>query len=456
MLEDLAELIAIPSERGEPTLNAPFGLGCRRALDWFLAKARALGFKTGELEGYCGWAEWGEGEQMLGVLCHLDVVPAGEGWTYPPYKLTTAGGKLYGRGVVDDKGSLIMCLHALKQIKDSGVKLNKRIRIIAGCDEEHGSSCIERYVEKEEMPTLSFVPDADFPVINSEKGILHLTVTCPLDKFFATNIAAIGGGGSFNVVPDRAFVSIFNDSPLGKKINSIDGNVFTSAELVGSIIAEGYRPEDYGIIKKEEVTVIEAKGVAGHAMEPNGADNAIWKLFTILGALDYDSELVTFMKQYVCRRDAVKMLGIEAEDHTGNQTVSMGIIEVDDKSLRFTLDLRCPLVNTREKVETAIRACLPPKSRFDSTYSPNLYVPKDSELVSKLLAVYDECTGEQGECLICGGGTYARKLKNAVAFGPTFKGTETNIHNIDECVPVEEFYKAAEIYRRAMIRLAAE
>lgn len=457
MLEDLAEIISIPSEKGEPQPNAPFGTECRRALDWFLNKAAQMGFKTKDLDGYCGYAEYGEGKEMIGVLCHLDVVPAGTGWTYPPYKLTVDQGKLYGRGVADDKGSVVMCLHALSEIKKSGIKLNKRVRIIAGCDEEHGSACIKHYIETDEMPTMSFVPDADFPVINSEKGILHLTVTCPLDKFFRKNIAAIAGGKSFNVIPDKAFVSVFKDNALGSKLLSLGPQPFLTPELVGNILAAGYQPDDFNMIIKDQVIVIEAKGVSGHAMAPQNADNAIWKIFAVLGALADNSEIVNMMNKYICRRDCCAQIGIDAEDNTGNQTMSMGIIDINDTSLCFTLDLRCPVCNKKDQIEKAIKNILPVKSQIEvNKWSPNLYIPENSTLVTSLLSVYEKVMGKPGKCLICGGGTYARELKNAVAFGPTFEGTETNIHNIDECVPIEEFYKAATIYREAIIALAAD
>ncbi len=453
----LSEIVEIPSEKAEPAPGAPFGTECRRALDWFLSKANEMGLRTADLDGYCGYAEYGEGKEMLGILCHLDVVPAGEGWTYPPYKLTVDQGKLYGRGVVDDKGSVVMALNALSEIKKSGVKLNKRVRIIAGCDEEHGSSCIKHYVKHDEMPTMSFVPDSDFPVINSEKGILHLKVACPLDEFFEENIAAIGAGESYNVVPDKAFVSVFKDSPLGEKLLSLGEKPFLNPELVGNILAAGHQPNDFELVIKEKVIVIEAKGVAGHAMAPHNADNALWKIFTVLGALTDQSELVRMMNEVFCTHKAVSVLGVDNEDHTGNQTVSMGIIDIDEKTLYFTLDFRCPLCNTKEDVEKAVKAVLPRNSRIvHCKYSPNLYISPDSKLVSTLLSVYEKVTGKKGECMTCGGGTYARELKNAVAFGPTFAETETNIHNIDECVPISEFYKAAEIYKEAILKLATE
>ncbi len=460
MLNDLAEIIAIKSVLGEPAEGAPFGIECREALDWFLSKAESFGFRTHNYDGYCGYAEYGEGEECVGVLCHLDVVPAGEGWTTDPYKLVIEDGKMYGRGVVDDKGSVVMCLHALKEIKESAVKLSRRIRIIAGCNEEHGSACIKYYVKHGEIPTLSFVPDSDFPLINSEKGILHLMYSLPLDSFFAKNIAFIGGGESYNVVPDRAKVSVFTDSVLGRKLLEIMGGevnnkLFTSSQVVGSLLAAGINPTDYSAIDEGEVITIEAKGVSGHAMAPDLADNAIWKLFRFLACFD-DGELVSFMNDYICTPISAEALGIYCNDEqSGDLTVSMGIIKVDDDRLHFSLDMRLPISASHEEVKKQIIGKMPRGSKVEAeTYAPNLFIDKDAPLIKSLLKVYTAVTGKEGYCLKCGGGTYARELPNAVAFGPTFEGVETNIHNIDENSTVEDFYRAAEIYKQAMIELA--
>lgn len=460
MLNDLAELISIKSVMDKAQEGAPFGPECRKALDWFLKKAESYGFSVCNMDGYCGYCEYGEGEECIGVLCHLDVVPAGEGWTTDPYKLVIEDGFLYGRGVVDDKGSAVMCLHALKEIKESAVKLNKRIRIIVGCNEENGSACIKHYVEHGEIPSMSFVPDSDFPLINSEKGILHLMYSLPLDEFFSKNIAYISGGESYNVVPDHAKVSVFKDSPLGEEIlkicdNKISDKLFECSQVAGNILAAGEHLKDYSISDEDEVITIQAKGVSGHAMAPQNGDNAIWKLFRLLGCFTSEG-IVAFMNKYICTPISAEALGIyKSDEESGELTISMGIIKVDDDRLYFSLDMRLPISSSPEEIKKAISLKLPGKERIEAEkYAPNLYIDKSSPLIQKLLKVYKDCTGKEGYCLKCGGGTYARELPNAVAFGPTFEGTETNIHNIDEHVSIEEFYKAAQIYKNAMIELA--
>ncbi len=451
MFEDLAEIISIPSVLGEAAPDAPFGKECRRALDWFLAKGKEYGFKTEDLQGYCGYCEYGEGKEMIAILCHLDVVPAGTGWTYPPYKLTNVDGMLYGRGVVDDKGSVVMCLNALKEIKESGIKLNKRVRIIAGCNEEHGSECIKYYSKHGEIPSLCFVPDSDFPLINSEKGILHIDVSLTPDPAFADSVKSISGGESYNVVPERASVTIKNGSEFAKKLNGSTAEVFSSPEFASAIISHSHEIKDYSITANGDLT-IETKGVSGHAMEPHKADNAIWKLFHLLEPMG--SPTVALMNKYICTPDALRALGLYCkDDKSGDLTMSMGIIELKDGKLRFTLDMRLPLCADYKNIIATVEKALDAKVSI-AKYAPNLYIPEDSLLVKTLLSVYQKCTGEKPECLVCGGGTYARELPNAIAFGPTFSDMETNIHNIDECSSVENFMKAFKIYKEAILALA--
>jgi succinyl-diaminopimelate desuccinylase len=455
MLNDLKEIISIKSVLSEKKENAPFGTGSRQALDWFLEKAKKYGLKTVDLDGYCGYAEYGEGEKCVAALCHLDVVPVSDDWSSDPFTLLVEDGVLYGRGVADDKGAAVMCLHALKEIAASGEKFKNRIRLIVGLNEEHDSRCIKHYVEKDEMPAVSIVPDADFPIINSEKGILQIKVRLPLDKFFKNNIAAISGGESFNVVPDKASISIFKDSDFCKQLQEIgDGKIsdeiFKKPEVVGAILAAGHRIEDFSIINKQDIVVIETVGMSGHAMEPSKSDNAIWKLFTFLGALTNDP-MTEFMNNFVACKDATNKIGIfRSDEQSGETTMSMGIIDVDDDNLNFTLDIRLPICIKDDEVKKSIQACLPRGGKIEVIkYSPNLFVSSSTPFIQSLLDVYAKVTGGEKYCLKCGGGTYARELKNAVAFGPTFPGAVTNLHKGDENLRVDEFYKAFEVYKEA-------
>lgn len=209
LITECQQLIQIESVLDERNASEtiPFGKGPFDALKWMLNKGNEYGFSTKNIDNVAGHIEMGQGEELLGILCHVDVVPAGSGWTYPPFKGEVVDGKLYGRGAIDDKGPTIASLLALKMVKDAGIKLNKRVRMIIGTDEESGFRCVDRYFEKEEMPTIGFAPDADFPLINAEKGIATLEFTLINHMQADEQLISFHAGKRTNMVPDVAEAS---------------------------------------------------------------------------------------------------------------------------------------------------------------------------------------------------------------------------------------------------------
>ena len=199
LLSNMERLVAIDSQLGTPTEGMPFGEGPAKVLHEALQIADELGFKTVNLDNYCGYAEMGEGEEIVGIAGHLDIVPAGGDWTYDPFKLTREGDYVYGRGTTDDKGPVMEALYAMKLLRDSGVKLNKRVRLIMGCNEENGSRCMEHYNEVAEELSCGFTPDASYPCIHGEKGMLGMLATSK-----NTKIISINGGFVFNAVCDAS------------------------------------------------------------------------------------------------------------------------------------------------------------------------------------------------------------------------------------------------------------
>lgn len=460
MLNDLKEIIAIDSVFSEGSKGAPFGEKPRKALDWFLQKAASYGLETGELDGYCGWAEIGQGSQLIGVLCHLDVVPAGDGWSTPPYEMTVLDGKIYGRGVADDKGPLIACLHALKSLKEDGVVLTRRIRLIVGCNEENGSACMKHYAKHGEIPDVCIVPDADFPIINSEKGILHYMLKIKRDAFFCDNIVSLSGGLKDNVVPDKAQLRIKKNSPLYDclaSLSPLNRQLFQTSPIIEALLTDGHDLNDFSISDDGKDLIIETSGVAGHAMQPEKGDNAIWKIFCLLNALSeqFPSDVVKCVYEYLCSLLCCEKIGFGCFDEmSGDTTCNFGVIKTDGEKLNIDLNIRIPVTCKKEEIADKIISKMPPKSTLEELlYSPNLYIDKENSLIKTLLDVYTQQTGEKAYCLQSGGGTYAKELPNAVAFGPTFPDTVTNLHNADENLPLVEFEKLFDIYRAAILAL---
>ncbi len=460
ILDDLAEIVAIPSVYSEPSPDAPYGLGCRRALEWFVAKAKEYGLHAVNVDNRCAYAEYGTGSECVGVLAHLDVVPAGNGWATDPFKMVEENGRVYGRGVGDDKGAVVVCLHALKTLKDQNVKLARRVRLIVGADEERGSSCIRHYLATgNEVPVMSFVPDSEFPVINSEKGIAHIRFDFK-DDALAANISAIDGAACMNAVPDRSTFTVVANSPLDAALKAACGgtltaDVFKNPPAVAEIVSSGSRPDDFEILKGGK-TVIAANGTAEHASTPEKGDNALWKTLCFLAAYNgaIGSKFLPKIADYMCTPLASEKLGIYVDDPaSGDVTMCMSQAEFKSGTLSLIVDFRLPLGVTAESVADKVCAVLGCKAEV-LNYHENLYIDKDSPLIRVLLEVYRSITGDMTEPLKTGGGTYARELPNAVAFGCTPVDLDINMHRADENFPVVQLFKNYEIYLAAMKKLS--
>ncbi len=425
MQNTLLSLLAVNSVQGEPAEGAPFGAGTREALDKFLSVASSFGLKTKVVDGCCGWAEIGEGE-LLGIPFHLDTVPFGEDWSHSPLG-EVADGMIYGRGAEDDKGPAVAVLYALKSLLDEGLLPKRRIRLIAGLNEESGWKCIERYLQTEEVPALSFSPDADFPVIFSEKGVLHVCVS--LKK--PDDVLSFTAGERVNMVADRAVLEVrsLSDAAFSK---CLKGGVKVK------FIEGGFR--------------LSAEGVSAHGSTPEKGENAVLK---ILYAVKSSSEFLADLYDYFHLTDG-SGLSIDLKDAvSGDLTLNLGRIRTEGDRLLFSLDVRYPAATNEKALLEKLQAVFGADAivTVEGRHLP-LYVSPESELVTALLAAYNEVTGENASPIAIGGATYARAFPNAVAFGPVFPGEESRIHQKDECISVDGLIKCADIYRAALKKLA--
>lgn len=404
----LCDLLRCPSVESEAEENMPFGRGVNDCLLKALRLMNTLGFSTKNCEGYCGYGEVGEGE-LFGILCHLDVVPEGEGWSVPPYGGQTVDGKLFGRGTLDDKGPFVACLYAAAKLLETK-KPTKRLRFILGCDEESGWKCMEKYLATEEIPASGFSPDADFPVINCEKGIVYHTLTLPLPEG-----VEITAGLRPNMVPDKAEATVPAEKssllPYGKK----DGDKIR----------------------------ISAFGKAAHGSHPEKGENALVKLLSILGA-EYN-ELKTLADIFGCSDGSTVGLNL-SDDKSGDLSWNLGTARTDNGNFIMELDIRYPVSFNRDFVTDKLKKL--PCEVEQGFYHDPLYVPEDNPLVKKLIAAYDKVTGEHARPISIGGGTYARALPLGVAFGPCFG--DAPIHEVDEYISLEHFRTLIDIYTEAI------
>lgn len=450
IVESVQRIVRIKSVEGEAKENMPFGEGVNQCLETTLEIADSLGLKTKNVDGYAGHVEIGEGEEILGLLCHLDVVPEGSNWTFPPYAAEIHDGKIYGRGTIDNKGPAIAALYALKAVQDSGVKLNKKVRLILGTDEESGWGCIKYYLKNEETPALAFSPDAEFPVIHGEKGILTFTLKKDLAKLQGKKIDSIQieGGNAANMVPDYCQAIIRTDFP----------EIFSDA-------LEEYRQNNPDVkIEMENEDgqlIIKSYGVSAHGSLPEDGLNAISQLMVFLAELDIYSdelqEILTFYKNKIGMEYNGESLGCRLEDEvSGTLTFNVGMISLKDQQLSMIINIRYPVTYELSEVSQLIKKGI---TGMDFVYEelshqPPLYVEKDHPLVQRLMKVYQKYTGDNREPITIGGGTYARALDNAVAFGPLFPGQEELAHQKDEYIGIDELILNTKIYAAAIIELA--
>lgn len=207
LLAAIKELVAIESVRGHSTPGAPFGEGPKQALLKALELSEQLGFETVNHDNIIGYAQYGEQKtsEYYGIFGHVDVVAAGEGWFSPPYEATIRDHRLFGRGVLDNKGPILANLYSLYLLKELKVQFPMPVRIVFGTNEESGFACVKHYLTKEKPPVFGWTPDCKWPVVYGECGRLRVEVVA--DESKDENL--------FNWINAYCFSSISNGKSLG-------------------------------------------------------------------------------------------------------------------------------------------------------------------------------------------------------------------------------------------------
>ncbi len=427
----IVEMLGYDSSMKAAEDGAPFGKETAECLQAFLAKAESFGFETKNYDNYIGEVIYGEGEPFA-VLAHLDVVPAGDGWKYPPFGAVinddvsddgVKGMKIWGRGALDDKSPAVCCLYALKALKDAGVQPKRQIKLILGCNEESGWRCIEHYNKVAKLPKEGFTPDADFPVIYAEKGILHFTLEFPIANAPFRTLTA---GSAVNMVCDKAVALLTKEA--GGALSLYEN--FTECFYDNTT---GY---------------MTTYGKSAHASTPEKGDNALKKMFAFFASVNEDCK-----KVYELLFEDVMGL-CEMSDETGNLTMSPDLATYENGILKITVDVRFPSTHSKEEVlapfaEAGITATV-------NNYQAPLYNKPDGTLITTLLGVYNAKMGVKAKPIAIGGGTYARALECGCGFGPEVPGESSTIHQPNEFVTFERIALMNEIYYDALYKIATE
>ena len=441
MIDTLQKWIRVPSVKGEAAPGAPFGKEVRSMLDMALADCEQMGFKTQNFDGYIAHADLGEGsdEDALAILAHLDVVPEGDGWKYPPYGAVIENGRMYGRGTSDDKGPAVAALYAMKAVKDVGIPLRRKVRLILGCDEESGWEDIAHYNKVATMPRMGFSPDASYPIINIEKGICRLELHGVLSNE-GLQVIAFNNGERPNVIPGRASALVAGDAATVAQAEAAAKKLDIPAEV---------QLTDKGV----SITVT---GISGHAAYPETARNANGEMLLLLRELGVQGDL-RLLADKIGLDYKGEGLEISVSDGiSGYLTCNLGIIRAGEGGVYATLDIRYPVMTNPDMIIKNVSASLPGMRVEAMEVKEPHHVPAGSELVQNLLDAYHEVTGYERKCLYTGGGTYARSLQEGVAFGASFPQDEYLAHQANEYADIEGLYKNIKIFALAIVKLAGK
>ena len=437
ILRDLDLLMKIPSVSSKDPSAAS------KALDFMLERGKSMGFDVKNINGIAGHIEYGQGEEIAAVLCHVDVVPAGEGWSTEPYALTEKDGRFYGRGIVDDKGSAVIALYCLKALKDNNIETARRIRLILGAAEEIGMNDMEEYFKNEPLPDMAFTPDSEYGICCHEKGILQLSVSSP--RHDGTTLTELHSGSAVNAVPSRA-------QALIDCTENEDHQLRRFADA---------KPGRYDFIYTMDGLRIDAFGKAAHACVPYEGLNSASHLIRILAANFGHTvlgSLCSFIDDAIGLETNGKSLGIACSDkESGALTVNLGVVDIDESVSRALIDIRYPVTSDPSSIlrRVSARAARDGLTVSELSHVLPLSLDTSAPIVGILSSAYRTVTGSDPELYSTGGGTYARTLRNAgVAFGPTFPDDPSNLHDVNESVSVSNFFLHARICQQAVYLLS--
>ncbi len=445
MLCDLAELIKIPSKRSDACEGMPFGKACFDALAKADEIVKGIGMTTKNYDGFMLECNLNGNETPLGIIAHLDVVPEGNGWTKEPFALTNDGERVYGRGVIDDKGPAVAVIHSIKALKECGFKLSKNVRVLLGSAEETGMEDLEYYRNNAEFPEIMLSPDGEFPVINVEKGLCQFEFS----KDYSVGsderqVTYFKAGSVVNAVPDQAEAEVS------------DITVSEAAALTANLDID----IEFDIEESENGVRIFAKGASAHGSTPEKGDNALCGLIYILKALNPKGELIKTLEGlyelFPYNEGDGEHFGIKMSDEkSGALTILLSLLEAHDGKLTGGVDTRFPATVSLSKIKEIVESKLIPLG-MDIKYThaeEGHLVDDNTPFIKTILKAYSDVTGEEGKCLSVGGATYLHTVDGGVAFGAEMPGEETNMHGADEQVKIETLKTIAKIYARAIYEI---
>ena len=430
IISHLAELVSYPTVFSDDV--KPFGQANIDCLNRVLEMGRELGFKAVNVDNYAGYIEFGQGDEVIGVVGHLDVVPVSDTWKTDPFTMTQVDDRYYGRGTSDDKGGVICSLYALKILSEIKPSINKRIRLIMGCNEESGSAGLRYYISKEGYVDCGFTPDGTFPVVFGEKGMSGGLFSAPSSK-----ILEIKGGTAGNAVAGKVTLKAVK--------GSFDEKIFADY-----ITRNGLRAE---ITQQDDGMVLTVFGTAAHASLPEEGVNAISYTMEGLHEAGMDDEFVNAYHEKIGTGYYGEKMGLDLSDEYGRLTFNVGIIRKQDDRITCSVDIRFPVTMKKEYIKGLLDANGAPYMSNTRGGDP-LFFPLDHPMIDAMLKAFYDITGQtELKPLTIGGGTYARTMHNIVAFGCDTQEFNWHIHDDNEFVTRKSLATQTAVYTQALLNL---
>jgi succinyl-diaminopimelate desuccinylase len=443
IIETISKSVQIKTVLDTPVEGGPFGQGNKDCLEYVLSVADKLGFRTVNLDGYCGYAEIGEGKDIVGIIGHLDVVPEGDGWKVPAYSGALVDDEIWGRGTIDDKGPIIISMYVIKALMDEGMKFDRRVRIIFGCNEETGSRCMEHYLEVDEPITYGVTPDSNFPVIFAEKSINNIFLSGNAEGRGKVRLTHFDGGIVINAVPDVCRFTLNAEGILGKI--EMDKAIYNISKKLDS---NGIK---FNCESQDDWAKFVVYGKAAHGSVPHHGVNAVsYALDGLDGIIDDD--FVEFYNRCIGTCVHGEKLGCFAEDEYGKIAVNVGLCHYENGVFEVRINSRLPFNTNSQKMVEQIKSTVGDSVKVDlKSSSQGFKMDKDSKMIKALMNAYATVTGDTKSGPICsGGGTYAREFSNCVAFGPEMDGYgEMIIHEPNERLSLRAIEAIFNIYHQA-------
>ena len=446
-LKSIIEIIRIKTVKEDRAKDAPYGIELKKGLNKVLEIAQNLGFRVKNLDNYIGYAEYGEGEEYIAVLGHIDVVPEGNenSWSVPPYEGHIINNQLVARGAIDNKAPIVSALYSLKALVETHPEFNKRVRIIFGTNEESGDEDIKYYLNREKEPKYAFTPDGRFPAIFSEKGIYTFSFRKKID-WKNSQLVDIKAGTRSNIVPERCVAKVKN---ISKEIieKALDGVNLASKAI-------------YTVNYEEDTAEIICTGVSAHASSPQKGVNALLGMYKFLDQIfekkDEAKEFISFISGYIGESSDGEKLGIKTvNDEVGDLTISAGITDILNDEIFVKFNIRYPASIDEKILDSRLKIAGEKENIvfFKENHNAPLYFEKTHPLVKALQDVYVNITGRNEEPAALGGETYAKLMPNTIAFGPNFKEYNGKAHSFDECIDLDMLKLGMEIYANAILKL---